>query len=461
MTDEEMEPRLRAWNRAEVDDGDGAPGDLRTCVPAIARSNRRTLRLLARPGSLTFLAAALVLVAGGGLTAGCGLQLRGDATPPGPSRLHLVAEPPSPSPDIRASVAPAATPSGDLAPGFAWTSAPEGGDGMLGETAVLLTDGRVLLLAECGTAAQLYDAVNGTFTTTGSLSAQRFGKAVTLLSDGRVLVTGGYDCVSSGPEGISASAEIYDPATGAFKPTGAMKVAREFHTATLLDDGRVLITGGVSSSRVLSTAEVFDPATDTFRTTGSMSAFRDHHTATLLPDGRVLIVGGGGEGYASSKSADLYDVATGNFHATGSMREGRWLHTASLLLDGRVLVVGGRSPRDSVYRTAEMYDARTGTFRPAGSMRDGRQQHTTTVLPDGRVFIAGGIWSDGRDSRVLSATEMFDPSVSSFASIGSMGEARWGHTATLLRDGRVLIVGGSDIGPNGSVPVGSAVLYEP
>jgi hypothetical protein len=481
MTDDELERRLRAWYRADVDGADAAPGDLRTSVAAIPRSSPGPLRLVGGRRNLTFLAAVLVLVVGGGLSAGGRLQLRGTVIPPEPSRLHLAAQPPSPSSDGPVSVAPTATPSGDLAPGFSWTSTPAGGDRTPVETAVLLADGRVLVMGECATAAQLYDVVARTFSTTGSLSTKRFGKTATLLADGRVLVTGGFDCVSAGQEGIAASAEIYDPATGTFTPTGAMKAGREFHTATLLGDGRVLITGGLagpaatrtggivlasvttadSSTGVLASAELFDPATGTFHTTGSMSAIRDHHTATLLPGGKVLVVGGGGEGYASSKSADLYDPATGTFQRTGSMRQGRWLHTASLLPDGRVLVLGGRSPQDSVYRTAEMYDPRSGTFSSAGSTREGRQQHTTTVLPDGRVFIAGGLWSDGHDWRVLSTTEMFDPSVGTFTSIGSMGDARFGHTATLLRDGRVLIVGGSDIGPSGSVPVTSAVLYEP
>ena len=379
-----------------------------------------------------------------------------------------------------AAPTPTATPSADLAPGFAWTGAPDGASEAL-ETAALLADGRVLVMGGCATDAATYDIRTGTFTATGSLTAARGGKAATPLADGRVLVTGGYDCTSSGEDGVLASAEIYDPATGTFEPTGAMHDARQFHTATLLDDGRVLITGGHSnspseatgavrlasvitaetSSSVLSTAELFDPATGTFHSTGSMSTFRDHHTATLLADGRVLVAGGGGEGYASSTSADLFQPAAGTFQPTGSMREGRWLHTASLLRDGRVLVVGGRSPADATYATAELYDARSGTFSPTGSMTDGRQQHTATVLPDGRVLIAGGAWSDGQDWRVLSATEMFDPSVGTFMSTGSIGDPRTEHTATLLPDGRVLIAGGIDIGSGGAVPVNPAVLYEP
>ncbi len=192
-----------------------------------------------------------------------------------------------------------------------------------------------------------------------------------------------------------------------------------------------------------------------------MTAIRDHHTATLLQDGRVLVVGGGGEGYASQSLADLYDPATGKFTRTGSMKTGRWLHTATLLHDGRVLVIGGRSPKDSVYTSAEIYEPATGRFRSAGSLSEGRQQQTATLLPDGRVFIAGGYWSDGQKYRVLSSTEMFDPATGKFSPVGSMGAPRDGHTATLLNNGRVLLASGDDIGDSGGVGVASAVLYQP
>jgi hypothetical protein len=259
-------------------------------------------------------------------------------------------------------------------------------------------------------------------------------------------------------------------------------VPRELHTATLLTDGRVLITGGVtggsplgsgsvvlasyrtveSSSSVLRTAELYDPATGTFSPTGSMSTIRDHHTATLLQDGRVLVVGGGGEGYASQTSAELYDPAKGSFSGTGSLKSGRWLHTATLLADGRVLVAGGRSPKDSTYASAELYNPRTGRFTSTGSMKASRQQQTATLLPDGRVLIAGGFQQDGASGwDVLSSTELYDPGNGTFSPAGSMGDARQDGTATLLDDGRVLIVGGVGIGTKGSVGLTSAVLYQP
>ena len=192
-----------------------------------------------------------------------------------------------------------------------------------------------------------------------------------------------------------------------------------------------------------------------------MSTPHRGHTATLLRDGRVLVVGNGGETSASGKAADVYDPATGTFSRTGSMKFGRWLHTATLLADGRVLILGGRTPKDSVRATAELYDPGSGRFTSAGSMAEGRQQHTATLLPDGRVLIAGGYWQDGQKWRVLSSTEMFDPSTDRFSPVGSIGAPRDGHSATLLNDGRVLIAGGQDVGNSGGVGVGQAVLYQP
>ena len=213
---------------------------------------------------------------------------------------------------------------------------------------------------------------------------------------------------------------------------------------------------------MLKTAEVYDPATGTFSKTGSMSSIRDRATRRRCS----RTAGCSSSAVAaraspSGRSADLYDPATGKFSTTGSMKSGRWLHTATLLQDGRVLVLGGRSPNDSVYASAEIYDPATGRFSSAGSMDEGRQQHTATLLQDGRVFIAGGYWSDGQNWRVLSSTEMYDPATGTFSPIGSMGAPREGHTATLLDDGRVLFVGGEDIGSNGGVGVTSAVLYQP
>jgi hypothetical protein len=182
-------------------------------------------------------------------------------------------------------------------------------------TATLLADGRVLVVGGGGEgyasvpSADLYDPATGTFTKTGSMKSGRWLQTATLLRDGRVLVTGG----RSPNDSVYASAEIFDPATGRFSSTDTMDDGRQQHTATLLQDGRVLIAGGYWSNgqswRVLSSAEIFDPAAGTFTPIGSMGSARDGHTATLLDDGRVLIAGGediGERGGVSVTSAVLY-----------------------------------------------------------------------------------------------------------------------------------------------------------
>ena len=157
----------------------------------------------------------------------------------------------------------------------------------------------------------------GAFSPTGSMTTPRLASTATLLSDGRVLIVGGFHAAG----GALASAELYDPASGKFSPTGSMAGPRWGQTATRLSDGRVLIAGGLdSSSRSLSSAEIYDPSTGAFRPTGSMGAARgDQVVATLLSDGRVLIAGGSGGVEPSSyvgaalATAELYDPGSGKF----------------------------------------------------------------------------------------------------------------------------------------------------
>jgi hypothetical protein len=246
-------------------------------------------------------------------------------------------------------------------------------------TAVRLLDGRVLVTGRSHSgeiageiAGEIYDPSSGTFSPTGPIAFGGFVEIATLLADGRVLIAGGL--VDMGV--CSASAGIFDPKTDTFSPTGSMTAPRCGGTATLLQDGRVLMTAGVmwpsSSGRTnQSSAEIFDPKTGTFSPTGSPADGGTGQTATLLADGRVLVAGGTASTDLTVASAELYDPATGTFIPTGSMAVAREGHTATLLPDGRVLVTGGRrpapSPRGSPDLTpAEIYDPATGTFSPAG-----------------------------------------------------------------------------------------------
>ncbi|HEY8845606.1 MAG TPA: kelch repeat-containing protein, partial [Candidatus Limnocylindrales bacterium] len=296
-------------------------------------------------------------------------------------------------------------------------------------TATLLSDGRVLVIGSVPPAlasAELYDPKSGTFSPTGSMTTARSGYTATLLSDGRVLVTGGKEL---------ASAELYDPRSGTFSPTGSMATAREGQAATLLSDGRVLVTGGQGEPPAgdptgLASAELYDPRSGTFSPTGPMSGGRVIHTATLLADGRILVTGGlqtlhVGGGFPLA-SADLYDPKSGTFSPTGSMATARDGYTATLLSDGRVLVAGGtdlpnaESASGEMLASAELYDPTTGTFSPTGSMATARVGQTATTLADGRVLVTGGVelLTKTGPGPFLASADRYDPTTGTFSAIG-------------------------------------------
>lgn len=173
------------------------------------------------------------------------------------------------------------------------------------------------------------------------MSHARYAHTATLLPDGKVLITGGIssatsDAIGAAPSfSLESSAELYDPATGTFSAAGDLGGVRAAHTATLLTNGKVLITGGITGKSTSSpTAEIYDPVAGTFVPTGSMSTARSLHTATLLNTGKVLIVG-------DAVTAELYDAATGSFVNTGASSFNGTGHTATLLMSGEVLIAGG------------------------------------------------------------------------------------------------------------------------
>jgi hypothetical protein len=328
---------------------------------------------------------------------------------------------------------------------------------------VLIAGGRQTAYAPYGSAA-LYDPASVTLAVKGALTQARRGHTATeLCTDARgrragrptVLITGG-DRFGDGIDG-SATAELYDPDTDTSVPTGAMTEPRYLHTATLLEDCKVLIAGGdgaTSGSDALRSAEIYDPKTGTFAATQDrLLQAREYHTATLLPGGGVLIAGGagGGDSITPLKSAELYKG--GHFNLLGDMNHAREYHTATLL-GGRVLIAGGRGTNGSL-AAREVYDPATGFTRTEQQMTDARESHTATFLPpssahpEGAVLITGGLGT---------TAEIYDPGKDAFTLTVSMNQARQGHAAVLLGDGRALITGGTDAFGH---PVTDAEVYAP
>ncbi len=336
-------------------------------------------------------------------------------------------------------------------------------------TATLLPDGRVLIaggMQKNGVfedTAELYDPTTGRFESLPRLSSPRVGHSATLLSNGRVLIAGG----SSGRhfEGgrwmgeVAATAELYDPATRTFRPTGSMTTPRAHQAALRLVDGQVLLAGGYNGvSDALGSAEIYDTASGIFRPTGPLRTARVPEVAVLLKDGRVLIPGGSDASGGVLASAEVFDPKSGRFAPAGDMIAARRKHGGALLASGRVLVVGGSDARDWTGQKteAEIYDPIANLFTPAASMalRRFKLGAAVALLPDGRVLVAGG----------AEAPEIYDPSKGDFLTVsGGYGKPRYFAAATLLLDGRVLITGGYGPGTASEGPLSTtdAWLFTP
>jgi hypothetical protein len=332
-----------------------------------------------------------------------------------------------------------------------------------GHTATLLPNGKVLLVggspswpptAAVATSAELYDPTTNTFSATGSLAfARRGGHAATLLSDGRVLVTGGVDDVQSAPGRVEA--EIYDPNTGRFAPTGSMTMARTVHAAVLLSNGKVLVAGGILAGN---TAELYDPVTGTFSSTSAPTRYHPTAAGVPLSEGRALVFG-------YDAAGDAYDVTRSAFNTTGSSQAAgdTWSGPAMTpLADGRVFVAGGkeRGPPPSnlaLVVNARLFDPATNTFSVSGALTSPRDGATATRLQDGRVLVFGGEGTTSWPDR----GELYDPHTGQFSPTVPAGAGRYGHTATLLPNGKVLIAGGlSGANLMSGSPAANALLFE-
>jgi hypothetical protein len=267
-------------------------------------------------------------------------------------------------------------------------------------TTNLLSNGKVLIAGGSSnsdqSSAELYDPSTGLFSATGSMNSIRRYHAGTLLPNGKVLVTGGY--ASSGSP--LSSAELYDPNTGLFSYTNSMSRGRSYHSSTLLDDGTVLIAGGYTANGndgpYTNNAQLYNPSTGTYSSTGSMNEGRGYHTATKLNNGKVLIVGGASNNsgvYIMLSSAELYDPVTKIFTSLPSLPTRMYHHTATLLDNGLVFITGGQAVYNDFtpLGTGILFDPTTNKFvTEVNQLRSPRYFHSAVKLTNGTVLISGG-----------------------------------------------------------------------
>ncbi|HWO01292.1 MAG TPA: kelch repeat-containing protein [Blastocatellia bacterium] len=316
-------------------------------------------------------------------------------------------------------------------------------------TATLLINGKVLVAA--GTSgvfdnnpfntAELFDPATEEWSTTGNLITARMEHTATILSDGKVLVIGGFNFLGTNFPGVLSSAELYNPETGIWNETGDLKTPRYRHTATLLQNGKVLVAGGMGDRDLIDSAELYDPDTGMWSPAGKINTPRYYHTAALLQNGKVLVAGGVIRNFPIG-SAELYDPDTEMWKTTGSLNQPR-LYPATVLLSGKVLIAGGN--------TAELYDPETEKWSLTTRLNAPRLYHTTTLLPDGRVLAAGGS-SVFSSVGILKSSELYDPDTETWS--GPIVPVITGTLAT----GKKLVLFGENFGPDAVILRNGIVL---
>lgn len=324
-----------------------------------------------------------------------------------------------------------------------------------GASLLPLMAGTLLLLSGCSsgggasTAAPSFEP-GYTLTNLGKMKSPRYYHTATLLDDGRVLVTGGHNSIVNHapiPAPV-ASTELLDPITGTSTAGPDLNQARGRHTATKTPDGLVFLMGGPYL------IECFDPQSNTVRGVGALNPPREGHSSVLLPSGKILVVGGG------SSVCDLFDPATGATQQVG------WLHSldgrtsldrsslsAHLMPNGKVLIAGGfGSTPEWGYlgpmKVAEIFDPATNLCTLTTPLNLARCFHGSLTLPDGKIMILGGMGFDGTTRQSLASTEIFDPDTGGFAVGPSMVSPRHDFKIAPLQDGRFYISGGQSYKDN-------------
>lgn len=334
----------------------------------------------------------------------------------------------------------AITPIPLLAQSGTWTNTGSLNTPRTAHTATLLASGQVLVVGgeDAGnnflTSAELYNPVSGNWAVAGSTATPRIGHTATLLPNGEVLVAGGYLGVDQHYQAIyTATAELYDPSHGTWKPTGSMTVARALHGATLLQNGQVLVAGGTNAT---TSAELYDPSKGTWTPTGSLPNF--HLVAlTLLRDGRALAVDESGSSYTPGQ---LYDPSTRGWTATTNIYYSHTGASTALLSNGDVLVYGNKF---SCY-AGESYNPSTNIWaRTMGQCGNAISFGPLALLGTGKVLLAGGAVMYSGKSFPTTNCRLYDPSTNSWSVTGSLMQSVR-HSATRLLNGQVLAVGGTD-----------------
>lgn len=305
-----------------------------------------------------------------------------------------------------------------------------------------MTHWKALIVTSAGIAVATGIALGARASSAGSLSGGQWQRVadmneprgfhtLTRLPGDRVLAVGGYPA-----KALERTAEVYDVASNSWTLTGPTAYRHVQHAAAALSDGQVLVTGGLSHP---TSAEVFDAASGQWSTAAPMASGRHAHTATRLQDGRVLVVGGC-DGGCNLRSTEVFDPASGAWSPGGDLNTGRGWHTATPLSDGTVLVAGGMN-NGTALDSAEVYDPNTRAWTRIAPMSQARMRHAA-VLTDRGLMVMGGFRGKVQQWPSLRSVEIYDFAHHAWRTAHSLLYARREHSAAVLGDGSVLVIGG-------------------
>ena len=310
-----------------------------------------------------------------------------------------------------------------------------------------------------------YEKVSSTFSSrfsklnNGNLTTSRYYHGSVKLQNGKVLVAGGYNDTSL------SSAELFDPKTNSWTSAGSLTFASYSGGINLLQNGNVLYFGGFTNL-----VNLYNTSGNSWSSVNSMSISRTYPASVTLQNGKVLVIGGvtgNSPNFIATNSCEIYDPNTGNWSAAGSLNVARWGHAAKLLPNGKVLVIGGATDFVNSFPTTtscELYDPNTDTWTLTGSMTGTRFFHTASLMRDGNVLVAGGSIDLGASIAVNTA-EIYNTTLNTWSSIANLNTARTIATSNVIGDGYgifnydgyVIVIGGQ----NSGTAIAQSEIYNP
>lgn len=300
--------------------------------------------------------------------------------------------------------------------------------------------------------AEIYHWRTGTWSPAAPMNYAVSATAAVRLPNGKVLVAGGLGTLPAS----GTAAEIYDPATNTWADTGSLHVARfEDMAVARLPGARVLVAGGFVPAAAppftpLASTEIWHPSTGQWTLGKSMHVARGEFASVTLQDGRILVMGGVDTSGTALKSCEIYNPSTGHWSLVPHMHVARFDAAAVVLHDGRVLIAGGGGASGQPITRSEIYNPSTRTWKTTGSLNVPRSEaeYAIVLMPNYRVLLAGGYNTLGPSETDVNTAEVYNPQTGKWTEVaGTMSSARSGHAAMLLPKNHGVLVMGGAMGP--------------